>query len=285
MYYLLEFVRKYHYVLLFVALEVVSFVLLFRFNKYQGSVWLSGANTCVAETNRLYDDAVSYLELRNVNSHLTDENVRLQMENSRLRDALLSATHDTTYTEKKIHEQLADYQLVPAVVVSNLNAGTEKHALVIDRGSKHGVKAEMGVVGGGGVVGIVVMAGENYSLVIPATNKKSSISCRIRQQDYFGFLQWEKGSLLKAHLNDIPRYARVKAGSVVETSGFSSVFPPGIFVGRVAGVKNSADGQSYRLDVTLGTDFARIRNVNVITTPYKAEIDTLQVRAVEAELI
>ncbi len=285
MYYLLEFVRKYHYVLLFVALEIVCFVLLFRFNKYQGSVWLSGANTCVAETSRLYDDAVSYLELREVNSHLTDENVRLQMENVRLRDALLSATHDTTYTEQKIHEQLSGFQLIPAVVASNSNAGKDNHFLVIDRGSNHGVRAEMGVVGGGGVVGIVVMAGPNYSLVIPATNKKSSISCRIREQDYFGYLQWQGGSLLKAHLDDIPRYARVKTGSVVETSGYSSVFPPGIFVGRVAGISNSADGQSYRLDVTLGTDFARIRNVNVIATPYKAEIDTLQVHASQAELI
>lgn len=44
MYYLLEFFRKYHYFLLFLVLEIVSFTLLFRFNHYQGSVWFTSAN-------------------------------------------------------------------------------------------------------------------------------------------------------------------------------------------------------------------------------------------------
>ena len=33
----IEFLQRYNYFLLFVLLEVVSFVLLFRFNSYQGS--------------------------------------------------------------------------------------------------------------------------------------------------------------------------------------------------------------------------------------------------------
>ena len=72
-------------------------------------------------------------------------------------------------------------------------------------------------------------------------------------------------------------------GQAVETSGYSAVFPPGIFVGRVRKVRNSSDGQSYRLDVTLGTNFANLRDVSVVTTPYKAEIDTLQVHAQQVD--
>ena len=41
---LLEFLAKYHHWFLFVVLEVVSFVLLFQYNSYQGSVWFSSAN-------------------------------------------------------------------------------------------------------------------------------------------------------------------------------------------------------------------------------------------------
>ena len=70
-----------------------------------------------------------------------------------------------------------------------------------------------------------------------------------------------------------------RAGNIIETSGYSSVFPPGIFVGRVHRVSNSSDGQSYRLDVVLGTDFGNIRDVNVVITPYKAEIDSLRAKA------
>ena len=78
MYYLLEFFRKYHYFLLFLVLEIVSFTLLFRFNHYQGSVWFTSANGVAAGINRMYGDAVSYVDLKEVNRHLTDENTRLQ---------------------------------------------------------------------------------------------------------------------------------------------------------------------------------------------------------------
>ena len=278
MYFLLEFIRKYYYVLLFLVLEGVSFLLLFRFNNYQGSVWFSAANSAVAEVNRRYSDVMSYLDLKEVNRHLTDENLRLQLEADRLREALYETARDTSHTERVVRRLLENYRLVPAEVVSNSKERADNY-LVIDRGTADGVAPEMGVVGGGGAVGIVYLAGLHHSLVIPLTNKKSSVSCRVRGQRYFGYLQWDGRNMRVASLDDIPRYARVKVDDVVETSGYSAVFPPGIFVGRIAGIGNSADGQSYRLTVNLGTDFSNIRDVNVIITPYKAEIDTLRATA------
>ena len=49
---LLEFLAKYNHWFVFVILEVVSFVLLFQYNSYQGSVWFSSAN---AVTGKLYE--------------------------------------------------------------------------------------------------------------------------------------------------------------------------------------------------------------------------------------
>ena len=141
----------------------------------------------------------------------------------------------------------------------------------------------MGVVASGGVVGIVYYTGPRYSLVLPAINPKSSISCRIRGHRFFGYLQWEGGSPIRAYVSDIPRYARLKPGEVVETSGYSSIFPPGIFVGRIRSIENAPDGISYRLDVTLGTDFGRLRDVSVVATEHRAEIDTLRAKALRAE--
>lgn len=282
MYNLIEFLRKYHYIILFLLLEGISFLLLFRFNHYQGNVWFSAANSAAAHVDRWYADALSYLQLRTLNRELTDANIRLQLEADQLREALLTATHDSTYTERTVYEQLKDFRLIPATVVSNSRRRSNNY-LVIDRGEADGVRSEMGVVGGGGVVGIVYLTGPHFSLVLPVTNKKSSISCRVRGQRYFGYLQWDGEALGHAHLDDIPRYARVKKGECVETSGYSSVFPPGIFVGRISGISNSQDGQTYRLDVNLGTDFANLRDVSVIATPYKAEIDTLHRRVAAAD--
>lgn len=275
---LLDFIRKYCYVLLFLLFETFSFVLLFRFNSYQGSVWFSAANSGVAAAGGLYDDVRAYLHLKDVNRELTDQNLALQRETELLRQALKDATKDSTVTEKLMHDRLKGFELIPATVVSN-SAERADNYLVIDKGTQHGVRPEMGVVSGGGVVGIVYLAGPNYSLIIPVTNRKSSISCRVRGQNYFGYLQWDGQSMLSAYVDDVPRYAKVRVNQAVETSGYSAIFPPGIFVGRIRQIRNSADGQSYRLDITLGTNFANLRDVSVVATPYKAEIDTLQAHA------
>lgn len=279
---LLDFVRRYFYVLLFIILEVVSLVTLIRFNRYQGNVWFTGANAVVAQVNGLYDEAVSYFELRNVNQQLAADNVRLQLETDSLRQALADARHEVSCTESRVLERLEGYKLIPATVVSNSTRRANNY-IVLDRGEADGVKPEMGVVGGGGIIGIVYLVAPHYSLVIPVTNVKSNISCRVRGQNYFGYLQWDGVSTRRAFVDDIPRYAKVKSGNVVETSGYSSVFPPGIFVGRVKTVSNSPDGQSYRLEVNLGTDFSNLRNVNIVATPYRAEIDTLATRALMQE--
>lgn len=275
---LLEFVRKYAYFFLFAVLEVASMALLFRFNNYQGSVWFSAANSAVASVDALYGSAISYVNLGKVNSQLTADNVRLQREAEQLRSVIHSLTRDTTQTERLMMQTLKDYTMIPATVVSNSNERNNNY-LVIDKGETEGVRAEMGVVGGGGVVGIVYLTGPHHSLVIPVTNRKSSISCRVRGQSYFGYLQWDGSSMRSAFVDDIPRYARVKQGEVIETSGYSAVFPPGIFVGRIRSIQNSPDGQSYKLGVALGTNFANLRDVQVVATPYKAEIDTLQAHA------
>lgn len=275
---LLFFLRKYSYAFLFVLLEVASLLLLMRFNSYQGSVGYTAANSVVARIGRFYYDAAAYMHLASANRNLTRDNVALQAENEKLRNALAEATRDTTLTERLMHEKLADYELVEATVVSNSNERVNNY-LVIDKGEADGIKPEMGVVGGGGVVGIVYLTGPHHSLIIPVTNRKSSISCRVRGQNYFGYLQWDGQSMLSAYVDDVPRYAKVRKGDVIETSGYSAVFPPGIFVGRIRSISNSPDGQSYRLDVTLGTNFANLRDVAVVSTPYKAEIDTLQVHA------
>lgn len=279
---LIDFIRKYCYIFLFILFETISMILLFRFNSYQGSVWFSAANSVAAGINSTYSNVMNFFNLEQINQELTAQNIALQRETEHLRQSLITATKDTTITEKLMREKLVGYNMVPATVVSN-SAERSNNYIVIDRGEKDGIRPEMGVVGGGGVVGIIYLTGPHHSLVIPVTNRKSSISCRVRGQNYFGYLQWDGSSMLSAYVDDVPRYAKVKVGQAIETSGYSAVFPPGIFVGRVRTIRNSTDGQSYRLDVTLGTNFANLRDVLVVTTPYKAEIDTLQVHAQQAD--
>ena len=277
-----DLLRQWSHVLLFVVLEVVSGLLLFHFNHYQGSVYLTAANGLAAEVGGCYTGAESFFRLRENNDSLTQQNVRLMKENEALRQSLAEYAHTPSFTESTVKAKLAAFKQIPAVVVSN-SVNSSHNYIVINRGSADGVNPEMGVVGGGGVVGIVYLTSRHHALVMPLINPKSSVSCRIRGMEYFGRLQWDGKDIRSARLDDIPRYAKLHEGMVIETSGYSSVFPPGIFVGRVTSIGNTKDGQSYSLGVKFGTDFAALRNVSILTTPYKAEIDTLLLHAAEGE--
>ena len=67
-----------------------------------------------------------------------------------------------------------------------------------------------------------------------------------------------------AYLDDVPRHAKFKLGDRIVTSGYSSVFPAGVLVGKIKHVYNSEDGLSYRLAIELSTDFGNLRDVCVI---------------------
>lgn len=146
---LLDFLRRYNYLFLFILLEGISLTLLFQFNNYQGSVWNTAANESAAKTNETYAALEAYFKLGDINAILTTENTKLQQENAVLRAALDSATHDTTFTERKVRQELAGFQLLPARVVSNGVRRGHDGYLVINRGRKDGIRPEMGVVGGG----------------------------------------------------------------------------------------------------------------------------------------
>lgn len=275
---LLDFLAKYYHWLIFFILEVVSFVLLFQFNHYQNSVWLTTANAVVGRIDLWERSVLNYLTLGQVNEQLMRRNLLLQQNNDELQRRLAELTHDSTQTEQLLAERLQGVRLLPAKVVTNSVMRRDNY-ITISAGEADGVEPEMGVVSGTGIVGIVYMTSRHYSIVMPLLNQHSRISCRLRDSQYFGYLRWEGDNPLHAVLDDIPRHARFKVGDIVETSGFSSIFPPGIFVGRVRAISNSDDGLSYKLKVLLGTDFSRLQDVCVVAQEFQTEVSELEQRA------
>ena len=74
---LFDFFAKYNNWLLFVLLEVVSFVMLFRFNSYQGSVWLTSANYVTGKIFEIDSAIEAFFSLTKVNQELTLKNFYL----------------------------------------------------------------------------------------------------------------------------------------------------------------------------------------------------------------
>lgn len=269
-----RFLHYAHWVV-FLILEALSGWMLFRFNTYQGSVWFTQANAVAGYVLEWKAEMLHYIHLTGLNSQLTQEILQLQQENEAMRAKLAELTKDSSYTEKVQAEVLMNNTLIPAHVITN-SVRQKDNFMTLDKGSRDGVRAEMGVVSGTGIVGITYLVSDHYSVVLPILNSHSNISCRLRGTNYFGSLKWDGGNTLQAYMDDIPRHARCKVGDIVETSGFSSVFPAGIFVGKVIQIRNSKDGLSYRLEVQLSTDLAQIRDVCVVSYKNKEELDAIE---------
>lgn len=266
---LLEFLQKYHHWFLFVLLEVISLIMLFQYNSYHNSVWLSTANTAVGSINEGRAEMESYFSLSKMNEGLTTRNFYLERQLAQMRRLYKEATGDTAVVRDEM-QFLKQYHLVPAKVVTN-ELNRPDNLLTINKGSADGIEVGMGVACGQGVVGVTYLVSDHYTVLIPVLNTSSRISCAIRSHNYFGVLRWDGKDAGVAYLEDIPRHARFKRGDWVETNGYSSIFPPGVLVGKIETVYNSADGLSYRVKVRLSTDFGRLRDVVVINDPSVAE--------------
>ena len=268
---LLDFLIKYHHWFVFILLEVTSGVLLFQYNSYQNSVWLSSANMVTGKVYEIESAFTSYLSLKKTNEQLTLRNFYQERQLDQLRRLYAEATKDTSVMEREGLEFLNQYQIIPAKVVENSLHKTD-NLITIDKGRADGVEKDMGVACGNGVVGVVYLVSEHYAVVIPVLNVSSSrISCTIRNRGYFGYLHWNGVDPSIAYVEDVPRHAKFKLGEWVVTSGFSSIFPSGVLVGQIEQVYNSSDGLSYKLKVRLSTDFGNLRDVCVISDKSIAE--------------
>lgn len=267
-------IRNKHW-LLFFALEFFSFVILFSYNGYQKSVYLTTANDVVGATYNVISSITSYLHLQDENLALEAVNEELRRELYELRSAKSESISDSTRERLSLS---ASYDLIPAQVV-NMTLHKTNNLITINKGKADGIRPEMGVVCSNGVVGIVYMTSSHYSIVMPLLNEQCKVSCRLRQSQYFGSLVWKRGYANVAFVNSIPRHAPVQKNDVVETNGYSDIFPPGLPIGQVIEKGNSEDGMSYLLRVKLYTDFTTLRQVSVIANYRSPERYNLEILA------
>ena len=276
---LFDFLVKYCYWLLFLVLEGISLALLVSHNSYHGSVYLTSANHVTGKVYEWESELTSYLSLKEVNRQLVSDNVEMRLRLASLERALDSLRKESV----RIDFVAPEYHLVHAQVVK-ATLHRNNNYLTIDKGRRDGIRPEMAVISSGGVVGIVYLTSDHYSIVIPLLNVRSSVSCKARNSKYFGTLQWQRGAVNIAYVIDVPRHANVHKGEVVETNGYSEVFPAGIPIGKILDVGDSPDGLSFMLKVQLFTDFSTLRDVSVITNYSREEKKLLEQKADSSDI-
>ena len=260
-----QFLYKHLHWLVFVVLEIVCFVLLFSFNGFQGSIYLSTANAVSARLMVGKSRVASYFALDQTNEALAVQNAMLQQRVTELEQMLGQFRLDSLSEAEAIDKvRRMGFRITPVRIVDNSINKTDNF-ITIDKGSADGLVPDMGVIDCAGTLGVVYKCSQHYSLVMPLLNSKSSLSCKVLGGDSFGFLKWEGGDARYAMLYDLPRYAEVQIGDTIVTSGHSVSFPEGIMVGRVAEMFPSSDGLYVTLKVLLSAGFDQLGHAFVVS--------------------
>lgn len=141
--------------------------------------------------------------------------------------------------------------------------------IVINKGTKHGIKRNMPVVseqnGIIGVVGKIISAGYTSSQVLPLLDESSYIAARFTDTRYEGLIKG-RDSNDYIDMNYVQKLAfnNVVVGDLVETSGMNSIYPKGYYIGRVSSIKKVDYNTSLKVEVNPIIDFSRLEYLSVL---------------------
>lgn len=273
---LFNFLVKHNDWFLFFLLEGISLVLLVRFNNYQGATFFTSAGMISGSVYDVFMVANRYLHLKTENDGLLAQNQALTNELYKLKK-LLNEYKNKEISQKTFtnNDSLSGYTFFTANVINN-SLNSINNFITLNKGSKDGIKAEMGVFNSEGIVGVVYLTSENRALVLPLLNSKSSVSCRVKGSESFCSLSWDGGDPRYSNLIDLPRYTQFEPGDTVVTSGFSSIFPSDLPVGIVEKIEDSIDGMFYTVRVKLFADFSKLTSVFIVGNDFYKEQKKLE---------
>lgn len=258
----LLFLRRVHFLLLFLALEAIAVSFFLRSNIYQKSRLVGLSSQIFSSVYDQLAQVSGYFELRSENDRLLEELTKMQSEidsrrlSKQYRSDGIIAPGDSIPT-------LAYYQYQPARVVRNKITKRENY-ITINRGSLDGVEPQMALITRDGILGFVIKCSDHYSVAVSILNTKEFRSSgRLKGSDFFGSIYWDGLDHREVVLDEIPKYADVKVGDTVVTTEFSTRFPPDLPVGTVVSYE-MINGTYYKVRLRLFADPATIRSVMVV---------------------
>lgn len=262
---LLLFFVRHNAFFVFVFLELICFYLIVSFNKKQKDIYINSANSYTASFEEQYSKIVGFWQLDDVNEELAKDNKRLMEQ---LPISFFEHTTDTIAIRDTLYEQ--QYQYIPSQIVSN-TVNRHNNYITLNRGIRHGIEENTGVISSSGLVGIVLKTSKNYSAVMSLLHKDSKISGTIKNSNYYGSLVWNGLDPQIMTLEAVPKHANVQKGDTITTSGHSYMFPRGLTIGVVDTAKLEAGSNFYTIDVRLSSDLNKIQHVYVVKDLMKTE--------------
>jgi rod shape-determining protein MreC len=284
---IIDFIIRKKDVVVYFILLLFSLSLIFNSNYFHRSKVIILLNNISNFSSENFDYIIEYFELKDINLDLTKENLFLKNQLEKVKQySNLDSLKNINFTFRN------------AKVISN-NLSSFKNHLIINKGVKHGLKNEMGVINSTGIVGIINRTSKNYSSVMSVLNIDTKINAKVKRTSHFGTLEWNGRRTSYLVLNDIPETANIKVGDSIITGGMSLIFPEGINIGVVSEIlnqnkisdtvvrfKGNIDEAKYldfdfkenylTVKVKLHTDMNNLNNVYVIESLNREEFQKIK---------
>ncbi|CAN2188123.1 MreC Cell shape-determining protein [Candidatus Nanopelagicaceae bacterium] len=193
---------------------------------------------------------------------------KLEAENANLKQKLINRkAADAQLKQLKSILDLAGtagYKIVNAKVISHGSSQSFAQTLTIDAGSNAGIKKNMTVLSQYGIAGVVKDVYPSSALIQLASDPSFRIGARIAGTQQIGILSGRGNR--SASLQLLDNSTTVKEGDVLLARGSiaNRPFVPGVPLGYVTGVDNSAGAVAQTATVRYYTNFSTLGVVAVV---------------------
>jgi len=259
------FVWRNYFFFLFLLIEVFCFALVIQNNDYHRTSFINKTNDFFGSLMLKRNNIETYFSLAEKNTYLAQENAMLkeQMQSSfHITDKNYFYSNDSLYIKK--------FKYFEAKVINN-SVTKRKNYLTLDKGRINGIKKDMAVISPSGIVGIVINVSRFFASVMPIINTDAKISVKIKHNNHMGSLVWTGTDYKIARLDDIPLHVEFEVGDTIVTSGYSAIFPEGIFVGTIKSSSYNGSESFFKIDIDLAVDFNNLNYVYVVENIMKNE--------------
>jgi rod shape-determining protein MreC len=216
----------------------------------------------IGATRDFWTNYFYLVDVRSENTQLHREMDSLRRENSRYRELL--ATHERL--RSLLHFKEVIHRPVVAAQVVGLDPTGWFKSVIIDKGKNAGLKWDMPVVNASGVVGRIVSVSNNYAKVLLIIDQNSAVDCLTQRSRDRGMVKGTSGQVCK--MDYMAKSSDAVVGDLIITSGLGGVFPKGLPVGNITGVKEGEGKLFKEIDVMPSVDFSKLEEVLVIQTTY-----------------
>ena len=267
---LFRFLLRNYFLMMFLALEAISLVMIVSFNNYQRVTFFNSSNDFTGAVYEKFSSFDDYFSLSRTNARLAADNASLRKQ------LQLRIMQQEKYPVNRPDTVDAPAYVFTAPKVISNSVNKQLNYITLNKGSRQGIKPDMGIIDADGVVGVITNVSLNYSTGLSLLNKRLSIPAKITKNNYFGSLVWDGESSNTADLREIPFHIIVNVGDTVVTSGFSNIFPDGIMIGTIKKFDVESGTNFYNIKVELSTNFRTVKFVEVVQNTKRAELIKLE---------